>query len=98
MTTGIQTPTPGVIDQTQKNSLAFAAIGAVEALFYAYDPTEKLDDSIIEDMVWQIENALIDFTYEIEDIVEHGVEEDSMPPHPLSPDTVVAQDAIEIIG
>ena len=94
MTTGIQSPSPVTIDQTQLNELAFAATQAVEALFYAYDPTESLDDAVIETMIWNVENTLIDFTYEIEELAEvavNGFEEDSMPTHPLAP---VAEDAV----
>ena len=76
MTIGIQAEAHSLTDEQQVeiNSLANRAIGAIEDLLSAYNPDGVLAEALIQDWVNEIEDALMDATWEIEDLIAATIE------------------------
>lgn len=61
------------VNNERAASLAYQTLTSVEELLAAYDPDGLLSFEIIEDMVFIVEDLLIELTYDIEASVEATV-------------------------
>ncbi len=72
MTIGITTEDTLSNDSRQRelNALAYRALGAIEDLLAAYNPEGVVREDIMRDFADEIEETLMDITWEIEELSE----------------------------